>query len=111
MGPTPESRRPLTPSEIEDALASLPGWSFAGGRLHRSYRFSDFKAAFGWMVAAALAAEQANHHPDWSNSWRDVTVDLTTHDAGAVTRKDVDLALVFEGLATPFLRADKPATH
>jgi 4a-hydroxytetrahydrobiopterin dehydratase len=103
MSPTPEDRRPLAREEIEAALASLPGWSLAGGKLHRSYRFADFKAAFAWMTAAALAAEQANHHPDWANSWRDVTVDLMTHDAAAVTRKDVDLARAFESLATPLL--------
>lgn len=111
MSQTPENRRPLTTVEIEAALRSLPGWSVAGASLHRSYRFRDFKSAFGWMTAAALAAEQANHHPDWSNSWRDVTVDLTTHDAGSVTRKDVELALVFEALASPFLEAAKPANH
>jgi 4a-hydroxytetrahydrobiopterin dehydratase len=111
MSQTPENRRPLSASEIEAALGSLPGWSLAGNRLRRSYRFRDFKSAFGWMSAAALAAEKADHHPDWSNSWRDVTVDLTTHDTGAVTRKDVDLALVFEALATPFLSEGKPANH
>jgi 4a-hydroxytetrahydrobiopterin dehydratase len=103
MAQSPGNRRPLTESEIEAALTSLPGWSAAAGKLRRSYRFRDFKAAFGWMTAAALAAEEAGHHPDWSNSWRDVTVELVTHDAGAITRRDVDLARVFEQLAAPFL--------
>jgi 4a-hydroxytetrahydrobiopterin dehydratase len=109
MSPTSADRRPLTHAEIEAALKALPGWSLAAGKLHRSYRFHDFKAAFGWMTSAALAAEQMNHHPDWSNSWRDVTVDLVTHDAHAVTRKDVDLARAFEALAETLVAPAKPA--
>src|SRR5262245_1584670 len=98
-----ESRRPLTSQEIADALLSLPGWTVADGKLHRRYRFASFREAFGWMTMAALAAEKADHHPDWSNSWREVTVSLRTHDAGAITAKDLDLARVFEQLAAQVL--------
>jgi 4a-hydroxytetrahydrobiopterin dehydratase len=103
MTSPPETHRALTQAEIDAALKEVPGWTVAAGKLHRSYRFRDFKAAFGWMTAAALAAEEAGHHPDWSNSWRDVTVDLMTHDASAITQKDVALARAFEQLAAPFL--------
>jgi 4a-hydroxytetrahydrobiopterin dehydratase len=97
------NRRLLPSAEIDDALKTLPGWSLAGGKLHRTYRFRDFKQAFAWMTMAALAAEKADHHPDWSNSYKDVTVDLVTHDAGGITPKDVELARVFESLAAPLL--------
>jgi 4a-hydroxytetrahydrobiopterin dehydratase len=103
----PEKREPLTQSEIERALVDLPGWTLANGRLRKSFRFRDFKEAFGWMTSAALAAEKADHHPDWSNSWRDVTVELVTHDAGAVTAKDVGLARELEALARRILEPDK----
>jgi 4a-hydroxytetrahydrobiopterin dehydratase len=109
MTPTNQKRKPLGKKQIDAALKTLSGWSVAGGRLHRTYRFRDFKAAFGWMTSAALAAEKADHHPDWSNSWRDVTVDLVTHDAKGITAKDVELAQVFEELAAPFLAAARAA--
>jgi 4a-hydroxytetrahydrobiopterin dehydratase len=103
VSPASESRRRLHSAEIDDALKTLPGWSLASGKLHRTYRFRDFKQAFAWMTMAALAAEKANHHPDWSNSYKDVTVDLVTHDAGGITRKDIELARAFEDLAEPIL--------
>jgi 4a-hydroxytetrahydrobiopterin dehydratase len=96
---TAENRGPLTSQQISEALASLPGWTVVDGKLHRRYRFGSFREAFGWMTMAALAAEKADHHPDWSNSYREVTVSLWTHDAGAITAKDLDLAAVFEQLA------------
>lgn len=103
MSPLHENRRRLPLAEIDDALKTLPGWRLAAGKLHRTYRFRDFKQAFAWMTMAALAAEKADHHPDWSNSYKDVTVDLVTHDAGGVTPKDVELARAFEDLAEPLL--------
>ena len=82
----------LPPHEVERALASLPGWALADGKLHREFRFADFSAAFGFMTRVALAAEAHDHHPDWSNAFDRVVVDLVTHDAGGVTEKDVALA-------------------
>nr|MCU0248189.1 4a-hydroxytetrahydrobiopterin dehydratase [Bryobacter sp.] len=72
----------LNESEIATALASLPGWSLASGKLHREYKFADFSFAFGFMATAATAIERMNHHPEWFNVYNRVTVDLTTHDAG-----------------------------
>lgn len=107
----PEDRRPLTKAEIYEALKGLAGWTIVGGKLHRKYRFRDFKEAFGWMTSAALAAEKADHHPDWANSWRDVTIDLITHDAAAITKKDVDLAAILEEMAARILSPPRNATH
>ncbi len=94
--PTPAR---LTYAEIASALQNLPGWSLAGTVLHREYRFPDFVHAFGFMATAAVAIEALGHHPDWSNVYNRVTVNLTTHDAGGVTARDLELARLLEGLA------------
>ena len=89
----------MTESEIRAALGALPGWSLLSGKLHREYRFADFIYAFGFMATAAIAVEAMGHHPEWSNVWNRVTVDLTTHDAGGVTANDVALAEKLEAIA------------
>ena len=86
------SRQKLSETEIAAALAKLPGWTYEGGKLHRVFTCRDFVHAFGFMTGVALAAEAMNHHPDWSNSWNKVTVDLVTHSSGGVTGRDVELA-------------------
>ena len=93
--------RPVALGEdaIREALRSLPGWEFRDGRLRKEFVFADFAAAFGFMAAVALRAERANHHPEWSNVYRKVTIALSTHEAGAVTEKDVSLAREIEALA------------
>jgi 4a-hydroxytetrahydrobiopterin dehydratase len=69
------------------------GWVNADGMLRRELRFADFSEAWGFMNRVALLAERAQHHPNWSNVWNRVTIELTTHDAGdTVTDKDVALA-------------------
>jgi 4a-hydroxytetrahydrobiopterin dehydratase len=82
----------LGAAEIAKALGALPGWRGDGEALRAEYRFADFRAAFAFMTAVAEAAEAQQHHPDWSNSYARVRIDLSTHDAGGVTSKDVDLA-------------------
>ena len=89
----------LSAKELENALAQLPGWSVKGGRLAREFRFADFSEAFAFMTRVALAAEQRDHHPDWSNAWNRVSIELVTHDAGAITERDVALARVISRLA------------
>ena len=91
----------LSARAIEEGLAALPGWSWDGqsNALRKSFRFADFSAAFGFMARVALAAEKADHHPDWSNAWNMVEIALSTHSAGGVTRLDLDLAARIEALA------------
>lgn len=93
----------LNESDIQRALTKLPGWSYIGGKLHRDYRFADFTLAFGFMAASATVIERMNHHPEWINVYSSVVVDLTTHDAGGVTSKDLELAEVLEKLAQRLL--------
>ncbi len=92
-------RTPLSAVELARAVAALPGWSVVDGKLHREFRFRDFVRAFGFMSAAALVAEARNHHPEWSNVYGRVVVDLTTHDAGGITEADVELARTMNELA------------
>ena len=84
---------------MSDALQDTPpGWAIVDGRLHRELAFTDFSAAFAFMVRVALAAEKAAHHPDWSNAWNTVVIDLVSHDAGAVTDRDRALAAAINAI-------------
>ena len=74
------------------AERQVPGWDTVDDRLHRVFEFDDFSEAFGFMTRVALIAEKLNHHPDWSNSWNRVTIDITSHDQGGVTDLCVDFA-------------------
>ena len=80
---------------------ALPGWRYeeADRALRRDLRFADFSAAFAFMTRVALAAERADHHPDWSNSWNRVEIALTTHSAGGVTGRDIALAARIDAIA------------
>lgn len=85
--------------DLDAALGRLDGWSINGdGAIEKHFRFSDFGEAFAFMTRVALLAEKANHHPDWSNSYNRVTIALKTHDKGAVTQKDCDLAAAIDAL-------------
>lgn len=79
-------------AERQDAGEAPDGWTMSDGKLHRELEFADFNEAFGFMTRVALLAEKANHHPDWSNSWNRVVIDLVSHDAGGLTARDRDLA-------------------
>ena len=91
----------LEPEQREAALSALAGWSYDEARrgITRSFKFADFNEAFAFMTRVALAAEQADHHPDWSNVWNRVDILLTTHSAGGLTSKDVDLAKRIDSFA------------
>ena len=89
----------LTDTEVTARLEALPGWTLEGGKLHKTFVFSDFAEAWGFMNAVALVAETMGHHPEWSNVWNRVTVDLTTHDAGGLSALDFGLAARMNTLA------------
>ena len=82
----------LSSAEIRTRLAERPGWSVVDGALHRELTFPDFKAAFGFMTVVALTAERLDHHPDWSNSWNRVVLDISSHAAGGITERCFELA-------------------
>ncbi|HZU28575.1 MAG TPA: 4a-hydroxytetrahydrobiopterin dehydratase [Bryobacteraceae bacterium] len=89
----------LSDAELHAALGQLSGWTLSGGKLHREYKFPDFVHAFGFMATAAIAIEKMNHHPEWFNVYNRVTVDLTTHDAGGITARDVELGKLLDRTA------------
>ena len=91
----------LTATEREQALAALSGWRPVDGRdaITRTFTFTDFNEAFGFMARAALVAEKMDHHPEWSNVYKTVTVTLSTHEAGGLTARDVRLAEAMDRLA------------
>ena len=80
-----------------NAGAGTP-WEILDGKLHKAFEFQDFVEAFGFMTRVALAAERLDHHPDWSNSYRRVVVDLVNHGAGGITPLDFELATRIEVL-------------
>lgn len=88
----------LTHDEVELQLADIPGWGISQGALHRELEFANFVEAFGFMTMVAMAAERLGHHPDWSNSWNVVDVELRSHDAGAVTERDLALARAIDAV-------------
>ena len=93
------ARTPLTPAQIEDALAGLPGWTYDDDRLKKSFVFDDFRAAVGFIVRLAFCAEALDHHPDLHNVYNRVDLALNTHDAGGrVTERDLALARAIEDL-------------
>jgi 4a-hydroxytetrahydrobiopterin dehydratase len=89
----------MTGGEIATAMKDLPAWNVQDGKLHREYKFADFPHALGFMATAAPAIEKMDHHPEWSNVYNRVTVDLNTHSAGGITLKDFELAKLLEGIA------------
>lgn len=90
---------PLTPDQLNRAIQELGNWEIQGDKLHRQFQFPSFVEAFGFMSSVALVAESMGHHPEWFNVYNRVTVDLTTHDAGGITSKDVELARKMNELA------------
>lgn len=98
----------LTDGEVKVGLRGLPGWALHNGKLHREYNFDDFSEAFGFMATCALVAQKQDHHPEWSNVYNRVVVDLTTHDAGGISELDFALATEMERVArVPTIAAQK----
>ncbi len=91
---------PMDSSALEAALSELPNWHRDGDAIQQDFRFADFVGAFGFMTAVALLAERADHHPEWSNVYNRVRIRLTTHDAGGLTQRDLDLAAAIDDVAT-----------
>lgn len=82
----------IDPAEVPE------GWELTGSCLRRRFQFADFAEAWRFMEGVAAEAERLQHHPDWSNSWNEVTVELRSHDAGAVTARDLDLARAIDAV-------------
>jgi 4a-hydroxytetrahydrobiopterin dehydratase len=91
----------LSDADRDAALKRLTGWRYEpdGPAIRKVFKFKGFSEAFGFMAQVALAAQKADHHPDWSNSYNTVSITLSTHTAGGVTEKDIALAEAIEKIA------------
>ena len=90
----------LSQAEREDALEGLPEWDYQDDRdaITRRFTFDDFSQAFAFITQVALLAEKSDHHPEWSNVWNRVDILLTTHDAGGLSGRDIDMAQAIDAL-------------
>ncbi|BDQ30221.1 putative pterin-4-alpha-carbinolamine dehydratase [Nitrosopumilus zosterae] len=89
----------LSQLEIDEQLKNLPGWIIVNEKLHKEFKFENFNQAFGFMTRAAMEIEKMNHHPEWFNVYNRITIELTTHDAGGITKNDINLAKILNSLA------------
>ncbi len=89
----------LSQTDIDEELKNLPGWNVVNEKLHKEFQFDSFNQAFGFMTRAAMEIEKMNHHPEWFNVYNKITIELTTHDAGGITKNDVNLAKILNSLA------------
>ena len=89
----------LSSQEISNELKNLPGWTIKNEKLHKDFEFSSFNETFGFMTRAAMEIEKMNHHPEWFNVYNKLSVDLMTHDAGGITKNDIQLAKILNFLA------------
>jgi 4a-hydroxytetrahydrobiopterin dehydratase len=99
----PRMSKPLNKEEIDQVLCDLNGWGWREDKLKKSFQFSDFKEAMGFILRISYEAEAADHHPEIFNSYSRVEIGLNTHDAGRkVTQKDIDLAKEIEKLSVAY---------
>lgn len=88
----------LSQDEILEWIRLFPEWTLSDRKLTRAIKFDNFIAAFSFMTAVAIHAEKLNHHPEWSNVYNKVNIQLITHDAGGITQKDLNLAKIISSL-------------
>tara|TARA_Y100001968_G_C19172364_1_gene626289 strand:- start:443 stop:727 length:285 start_codon:yes stop_codon:yes gene_type:complete len=88
----------LSPEEIQSMVKKLAGWQLADKKLTRTIKFPNFIEAFSFMTKVAFIAERLNHHPDWSNSYSQVKIELTSHDLGGISTLDIELASIIDSM-------------
>lgn len=87
-------------SELDTLVENMNGWELKDGKLQKSFKFSNFVEAFGFMTKIALEAEKINHHPEWSNIYNTVVIKLSTHDVDGITDYDVNLAKIIDNTSS-----------
>ncbi len=88
----------LTDAQIDEQLKDLPDWEYEDNAIHTTLEFENFKEVFSTMTRIAFEAESMNHHPEWHNVYNELSISLTTHDAGGVTENDFNLAFAIEDI-------------
>lgn len=102
--------RKLEAAEITERLSALTDWTLHDGKLHRELRFDNFVTAFGFMTRVALLAERMDHHPEWSNVYNRVVIDLQTHDVSGLSERDFRLARAIDALLHSAASGSAPAS-
>ena len=82
----------LSEEEAKSIQKEIPGWSLEGKEIKKEWHFESFIEAFAFMTKVALISEAMNHHPNWSNAYSSVKINLSTHDLGGLSNKDIELA-------------------
>lgn len=90
------ARKKLTKKEIDAHLKTLTGWKFLNNGIKKNFEFNDFNEAFAFLTRIAMLSEKMNHHAEWSGVYNKVNIRLSTHDAGGVTKNDIDMAVELE---------------
>lgn len=88
----------MTTQEIEERLDQLDGWDYTDKAIQTTFEFANFKETFSIMTRIAFECEAQNHHPEWTNVYKTLTIRLSTHDADGVTEKDFKLAATIENI-------------
>jgi 4a-hydroxytetrahydrobiopterin dehydratase len=83
-------------TDIKSEISKLSGWTHTNKKIKKEFKFENFRDAFAFMTRCALEIEKMDHHPEWFNVYNKLTVELTTHDAGDVTEKDIALAKIMD---------------
>ena len=92
----------LTDEEIKSRIAKLLSWKFEKGKLHKLFKFKNFNQAMSFMVGVGMICEKMNHHPEWSNVYGNVDVELVTHRVAGLTELDFELAEKMDKIAGDF---------
>lgn len=90
--------RKLEGHEIAERMDQLKEWTLRDGKLHREFKFDTFATAFWFMNRVAMEAERMDHHPEWSNVYNRVVIDLQTHDVSGISERDFKLAHAIDAL-------------
>lgn len=88
----------LTEEQIKNNLTSLPDWEYEDNAIHTSIEFENFREVFATMTRIAFECEKMDHHPTWTNTYNELEITLSTHDADGVTQKDFDLATAIDDI-------------
>ncbi|MEJ6512496.1 MAG: 4a-hydroxytetrahydrobiopterin dehydratase [Actinomycetota bacterium] len=92
--------RVLSAEEVADQLVNIPDWEMVDGHLHREFTYANFAEAWAFMNRVAPIAEELDHHPNWSNVWNSVVIDITSHDSGGPTERCFALAKGIDGVVS-----------
>ena len=90
----------LSNKQLNECLEDLDGWSIENEKLSKTFKFSSFIQAFGFMTQVAITSETMDHHPEWSNVYNRVEINLVTHSEGGITKLDIELAMKVDSISS-----------